>query len=75
MTAAIDRIDDLGLPNRFDVYYGMADNRIGIVRLDLEGDINPPVFQNSSGFPPFPDIYQATAQEASGGIMLKNSSI
>lgn len=32
---AIDRRDDLGLPNRFDVYYGMADNRVGVARLDL----------------------------------------
>lgn len=32
---AIDRRDDLGLPSRFDVYYGMADNRIGVARLDL----------------------------------------
>jgi predicted GH43/DUF377 family glycosyl hydrolase len=31
----IDRRDDLGLPNRFDVYYGMADNRIGVARLDV----------------------------------------
>jgi predicted GH43/DUF377 family glycosyl hydrolase len=31
----IDRRDDLGTPNRFDVYYGMADNRIGSARLDL----------------------------------------
>jgi len=31
----IDRRDDLGTPNRFDVYYGMADNRIGVARLDL----------------------------------------
>jgi predicted GH43/DUF377 family glycosyl hydrolase len=31
----IDRRDDLGLPNRFDIYYGMADNRIGAARLDL----------------------------------------
>jgi predicted GH43/DUF377 family glycosyl hydrolase len=31
----IDRRDDLGLPNRFDIYYGMADNRIGVARLDL----------------------------------------
>jgi hypothetical protein len=30
-----DRRDDLGLPDRFDVYYGMADNRIGVARLDL----------------------------------------
>jgi beta-1,2-mannobiose phosphorylase / 1,2-beta-oligomannan phosphorylase len=31
----IDRRDDLGSPDRFDVYYGMADNRIGVARLDL----------------------------------------
>ncbi len=44
----IDRRDDLGLPNRFDVYYGMADSRIGVARLDLpdnlpeEGVADPP---------------------------------
>jgi predicted GH43/DUF377 family glycosyl hydrolase len=31
----IDRRDDLGTPDRFDVYYGMADNRIGVACLDL----------------------------------------
>lgn len=31
----IDRRDDLGTPDRYDVYYGMADNRIGVARLDL----------------------------------------
>ena len=31
----IDRRDDLGTPDRCDVYYGMADNRIGVARLDL----------------------------------------
>jgi predicted GH43/DUF377 family glycosyl hydrolase len=31
----IDRRDDLGMPDRFDVYYGMADDRIGVARLDL----------------------------------------
>jgi predicted GH43/DUF377 family glycosyl hydrolase len=31
----IDRRDDLGLVNRFDVYYGMADDRIGVARLDV----------------------------------------
>ena len=31
----IDRRDDIGAPDRFDVYYGMADNRIGAARLDL----------------------------------------
>lgn len=36
----IDRRDDLGMPNRFDIYYGMADARIGVARLDLP-DILP----------------------------------
>jgi predicted GH43/DUF377 family glycosyl hydrolase len=31
----IDRRDDLGLPNRLDVYYGMADSRIGVARLEV----------------------------------------
>jgi predicted GH43/DUF377 family glycosyl hydrolase len=31
----IDRRGDIGQPDRFDVYYGMADNRIGVARLDL----------------------------------------
>lgn len=31
----IDRRDDLDMPDRFDIYYGMADNRIGVARLDL----------------------------------------
>jgi hypothetical protein len=31
----IDRRDDLGMPDRYDVYYGMADNRIGVARLDV----------------------------------------
>jgi predicted GH43/DUF377 family glycosyl hydrolase len=30
----IDRRDDLGSPDRFDVYYGMADSRIGVARFD-----------------------------------------
>lgn len=32
---AIDRRDDIGSPNRYDVYYGMADSRIGVARLDV----------------------------------------
>src|ERR1017187_6018649 len=32
---AIDRRDDLGSPHRCDVYYGMADDRIGVARLDI----------------------------------------
>jgi len=34
----IDRRDDLGMPDRFDVYDGMADDRIGVARLDLPDD-------------------------------------
>jgi predicted GH43/DUF377 family glycosyl hydrolase len=30
---AIDRRDDLGRPDRLDVYYGMADRSIGVARL------------------------------------------
>jgi predicted GH43/DUF377 family glycosyl hydrolase len=37
----IDRREDLGAPDRFDIYYGMADNRIGAARLDLP-DVLPP---------------------------------
>jgi predicted GH43/DUF377 family glycosyl hydrolase len=46
--SGIDRRDDLGSPDRFDVYYGMADKRIGVARLDLpdllplEGVADPP---------------------------------
>ncbi len=35
----IDRRDDLGTPDRFDVYYGMADSRIGVARLDLPNEL------------------------------------
>jgi len=37
----IDRRDDLGLPDRFDIYYGMADDRIGVARLDLPERLPP----------------------------------
>lgn len=45
----IDQRNDLGLPNRFDVYYGMADNSIGVARLDIP-DVLPatPVSFNSA---------------------------
>ena len=44
----IDCRSDLGTPDRYDVYYGMADCRIGVARLDLpetlpiEGCADPP---------------------------------
>jgi predicted GH43/DUF377 family glycosyl hydrolase len=37
----IDRRDDLGSPDRFDVYYGMADDRIGVARMDLPDSLPP----------------------------------
>jgi predicted GH43/DUF377 family glycosyl hydrolase len=37
----IDRRDDLGAPDRFDIYYGMADSRIGVARLDVP-EVLPP---------------------------------
>ncbi len=39
--SAIDRRDDIGSPNRFDVYYGMADNQIGVARLDVPEFLPP----------------------------------
>jgi predicted GH43/DUF377 family glycosyl hydrolase len=35
----IDRRDDLGTPDHLVVYCGMADNRIGVARLDLPEQI------------------------------------
>jgi predicted GH43/DUF377 family glycosyl hydrolase len=37
----IDRRVDIGAPDRFDVYYGMADCRIGVARLDLPDSLPP----------------------------------
>lgn len=34
----IDRRDDIGRPDRFDVYYGINDFRIGVARLELGAD-------------------------------------
>jgi predicted GH43/DUF377 family glycosyl hydrolase len=31
----IDRRDDIGQPNRIDVYYGMADDRIGVAKMEI----------------------------------------
>lgn len=46
---AIDRRDDLGTPDRFDVYYGMADNRIGVARLDVPEHLPPGALADSPG--------------------------
>jgi predicted GH43/DUF377 family glycosyl hydrolase len=39
--SGIDRRDDLGLPGRFDIYYGMGDTRIGVARLDVPDIVLP----------------------------------
>jgi predicted GH43/DUF377 family glycosyl hydrolase len=36
-----DRRGDLGVPDRYDVYYGMADARIGVVRFDFSDTLHP----------------------------------
>jgi predicted GH43/DUF377 family glycosyl hydrolase len=35
----LDRRDDLGDPDRFDVYYGMADDRIGVARMRVPAEL------------------------------------
>jgi predicted GH43/DUF377 family glycosyl hydrolase len=45
----IDRRDDLGAPDRFDVYYGMADNRIGVARLDVPEHLPPGASADGDG--------------------------
>ncbi len=37
--SGIDRRDDIGSPDRFDIYYGMADERIGVARLDVPAEL------------------------------------
>ncbi len=37
----IDRRDQIGQPNRFDVYYGMADDWIGVARLEVPEHLPP----------------------------------
>ncbi len=36
---AVDRRDDLGAPDRLDIYYGMADGRIGAARLMVPANL------------------------------------
>ncbi len=45
----IDRRDDLGQPDRFDIYYGMADSRIGVARLDMPEHLPPGAPADASG--------------------------
>ena len=49
LPTGIDRRDDLGLPNRLDVYYGMADSRIGVARLDIPDTLPPGSVADSPG--------------------------
>ena len=58
----IDRRDDLGLLDRFDVYYGMADNRIGVARLDV------PAVLPKGGDPPFVPGFDKTPVEVASLI-------
>lgn len=37
----VDQRLDLGRPDRIDVYYGMADSRIGVARLEVPGALPP----------------------------------
>jgi predicted GH43/DUF377 family glycosyl hydrolase len=37
----IDRRDDIGSPDRMDIYYGMADKMIGVARLDVPERLPP----------------------------------
>jgi predicted GH43/DUF377 family glycosyl hydrolase len=37
----VDRRDDLGAPDVFDVYYGMADDRIGVARMHVPKTLPP----------------------------------
>jgi predicted GH43/DUF377 family glycosyl hydrolase len=37
--SGIDRRDGIGAPDRFDIYYGMADDRIGVARLDVPASL------------------------------------
>jgi len=47
----IDQRNDLGRPDRFDVYYGMADSRIGVARLDL-----PEILPEGAPTEPLPTV-------------------
>jgi predicted GH43/DUF377 family glycosyl hydrolase len=44
----VDRRDDLGQPDRFDVYYGMADDRIGVARMMAPERLPPAGVESST---------------------------
>jgi predicted GH43/DUF377 family glycosyl hydrolase len=45
----IDRRDDLGSKHHFDIYYGMADDRIGAARLDVPEVLPPGALADCAG--------------------------
>jgi predicted GH43/DUF377 family glycosyl hydrolase len=47
-STGIDRRDDLGASDRFDVYYGMADYRIGAARLNVPDQLPPEAAADSA---------------------------
>jgi predicted GH43/DUF377 family glycosyl hydrolase len=48
----IDRRDDIGQPDRFDVYYGINDFRIGVARLDFPVDEKNSIVERSANVTP-----------------------
>ena len=66
----IDRRDDLGEPDRLDVYYGMADNRIGVARLHVPEHLPPWSAADErdrvSGTAPIVESIPVTHHEAGG---------
>jgi predicted GH43/DUF377 family glycosyl hydrolase len=66
----IDRRDDLGLPSRIDVYYGMADSRIGVARLDIPAHLpHNDGIADSSVINSRSSPRAATSSSASAGLM------
>ena len=45
----VDRRYELGLPDRYDIYYGTADTRIGVARLDMPDFLPPGAVTDPSG--------------------------
>jgi predicted GH43/DUF377 family glycosyl hydrolase len=57
----IDRREDLGMGDRYDVYYGMADSRIGVARLDV-----PTVLPTGGAGADTPTVTQPAGGPATG---------
>jgi hypothetical protein len=73
----IDRRDDLGLPDRFDVYYGMADDRIGVACLNVPEHLPPMVLADGrdqeSKFAPAVNLKEHLGQTMGSVIMEKST--